>query len=133
MDILLFSNFAEKSDYLAKRDNLFSIEKVIETHGEQFLQVRTLLLDQKISNYPILIFQKPSQTVLGRRILDQSQNGEKWNVFITHLEELYLKKVILEDKLADFQFQYKNNHDKYCILLIENEEEYSFLFTPILY
>ncbi len=118
---------------MAKRDNLFSIEKVIETHGEQFLQIRTLLLDQEVSNYPILIFQKPSQTILGRRILDQSQNNEKWNVFITHLEELYLKKVILEDKLADFQFQYKNNHDKYCILLIENEEEYSFLFTPILY
>lgn len=118
---------------MAKRDNLFDIEKVIEQYSEQFLQIRTLLLDQKISNYPIFIFQKPSQTILGKRVLDQTQNNGKWNVFITHLEELYHKKVVLEDKLADFQFQYKNNHDKYCILLIENEDEYSFLFTPILY
>lgn len=118
---------------MASRETLFSIEKVIETHTEQFLQVRTLLIDQKISNYPIFIFQKPSQTILGRKIIDQSQNIERWNIFITHLEELYSKKIIVEDKLQDFQFQYKNNHDKYCILLIENDEEYSFLFTPILY
>ena len=118
---------------MAKRDNLFSIEKVIELHGEELLQIRTLLIEQKISNYPIFIFQKPSQTILGKKIIDQNQNREKWNIHITHLEELYLNKVILEDKLADFQFQYKNNHDKYCILLIESEEDYSFLFTPILY
>ena len=118
---------------MAKRDNLFSIEKVIEHQGEKILQIRTLLIDQKVSNYPIFVFQRPSQTILGKRILDQSQNREKWNVFITHLEELYHKKVVVEDKLEDFKFQYKNNHDKYCILLIESEEDYSFLFTPIIY
>ena len=122
-----------KNRTLAKRDNLYSIENVMERHGEQFLQIRTLLIDQKVSNYPIFVFQRPSQTILGKRILDQSQNGEMWNVFITHLEELYHKKVVVEDKLEDFKFQYKNNHDKYCILLIESEEEYSFLFTPIIY
>ena len=118
---------------MAKRDNLFSIEKVIEHQGEKILQIRTLLIDQKVSNYPIFVFQRPSQTILGKRILDQSQNREKWNVFITHLEELYHKKVVVEDKLEDFKFQYKNNHDKYCILLIESEKDYSFLFTPIIY
>lgn len=118
---------------MAKRETLISIEKTVDQHNEQFLQLRTLLIDQQVSNYPIYIFQKPSQTILGKKVLDQSQNGEKWNVFITHLEELFHKKIIVEDKLQDFQFQYKNNHDKYCILLIENEEEYSFLFTPILY
>ncbi len=118
---------------MAKRDNLFSIEKVIELQSELFLNVRTLLIEQKVSNYPIFVFQRPSQTILGKRILDQAQNTEKWNVFITHLEELYHKKVVLEDKLEDFKFQYKNNHDKYCILLIESEEDYSFLFTPIIY
>lgn len=118
---------------MAKRDNLFSIEKVIEVKNEDFLQIRTVLIEQKVSNYPIFVFQRPSQTVLGKKILDQSQNGERWNVFITHLEELFHKKVILEDKLEDFQFQYKNNHDKYCILLIESEMDYSFLFTPIFY
>ena len=122
-----------KNRTLAKRDNLFSIEKVIEHQSEQFLQIRTLLIEQKVSNYPIFVFQRPSQGILGKRILDQSQNSEKWNVFITHLEELYHKKVVVDDKLEDFKFQYKNNHDKYCILLIESEEEYSFLFTPIIY
>ena len=90
-------------------------------------------IEQKVSNYPIFVFQRPSQTILGKRIIDQTQNKEKWNIFITHLEELYHKKVVVEDKLEDFKFQYKNNHDKYCILLIESEEEYSFLFTPIIY
>lgn len=118
---------------MAKRGNLFSIEKVIERQSEHFLQIRTMLIEQKISNYPIFIFQKPSQTVLGRKIIDQTQNSEKWNIFVSHLEELYSKKIIVQDKLEDFQFQYKNNHDKYCILLIENEDDYSFLFTPILY
>ncbi|MBL7788900.1 MAG: hypothetical protein JNL75_03595 [Chitinophagales bacterium] len=118
---------------MAKRDNLFSIEKVIELKSEELLQIRTMIVDQNISNYPIFVFQKPSQTILGKKIIDQSQSQEKWNVFITHLEELYHKKIVVEDKLDDFKFQYKNNNDKYCILLIENEEEYSFLFTPIIY
>lgn len=118
---------------MAKRDNLYSIEKVIELKNEELLQIRTVLIEQKVSNYPIFVFQKPSQTILGKKILDQSQNSENWNVFVTHLEELYHKKIVIEDKLEDFQFQYKNCNDKFCILLIENEEEYSFLFTPILY
>lgn len=118
---------------MAKRETLFSIEQLVEQKNEEFLQLRTLLIDQKVSNYPIFVFQKPSQTVLGRKILDQAQNSSKWNVFVTHLEELFNKKVILEDKLADFQFQYKNNHDKYCILLIDEHEEYSFIFIPIIY
>lgn len=118
---------------MAKRDNLYSIEQVVEKENEILLQIRTLLIDQKVSNYPIFVFQKPSQTILGKRIIDQAQNTEKWNVFVTHLEELFTKKIIVEDKLDDFKFQYKNNHDKYCILLIDETDDYSFIFTPIIY
>jgi hypothetical protein len=118
---------------MANRELLKSIESLIDTQNENFLQIRTLLIDQQVSNYPIFIFQKPSQNILGKKILDQAQNIEKWNIFITHLEELFVKKIVLEEKLDDFKFQYKNNHDKYCILLIENEDEFSFLFTPIIY
>lgn len=117
---------------MANRELLKSIEALVEMQNEHFLQIRNLLIDQQVSNYPIYIFQKPSQNVLGKKILDQAQNPQQWNIFVTHLEELYLKKIILEEKLEDFKFQYKNNHDKYCILLIENEEEYSFIFSPIL-
>lgn len=118
---------------MANRDLLKSIETLVDTQNENFLHIRTLLIDQQVSNYPIFIFQKPSQNVLGKKILDQAQNPEKWNIFITHLEELYIKKIITEDKLEDFKFQYKNNHDKYCILLIENEDDFSFIFSPIIY
>ncbi len=116
---------------MANKDILLSIEHEINYNLENFIQIRSLIIDQKVSNYPIFIFQKPSQTILGKKILDQAQSQEKWNVFITHLEELFHKKIILEEKLADFQFQYKNNNDKFCILMIDETDEYAFVFTPM--
>lgn len=115
---------------MANRNLLTSIEQEIELHHDDFMQIRSLLIDQKVSNYPIFIFQKPSQSILGKKLIDASQSKDRWNIFITHLEELYIKKIILEEKLADFQFQYKNNNDMFCILMID-EEEYSFVFTPM--
>jgi hypothetical protein len=113
------------------KDILISIENEVAKHQEHLIQVRSLIIDQSISNYPIFVFQKPSQAILGSKIIDAAMSTDRWSIFITHLEELYHKKIILEEKLADFQFQYKNNNDKYCILLIENVDEYSFIFTPM--
>jgi hypothetical protein len=117
---------------MAHRDLLFSIEKEVEMHHEDFIHVRSLIIDQQVSNYPIFIFQKPSVSILGKKLRDESQSPDKWNIYITHLEELYLKKIILEDKLPDFQFQYKNNSDKFCILMID-DDDYSFIFVPMTY
>lgn len=116
---------------MLKKEVLISIEQEIERHQEDFIHIRSLVIDQQVSNYPILVFQKPSQSILGKKILDASHSVDRWNVFLTHLEELYHKKIILEDKLQDFQFQYKNNNDKFCILVIDESENYSFVFVPI--
>lgn len=116
---------------MANRTILVSIENEMEKFHDEFLQIRSLLIDQQVSNYPIFIFQKPSQTILGKKIIDAAQSTDRWNIFVTHLEELYLKKIILEEKLADFQFQYKNNNDKFCILMIDESDDYSFIFTPM--
>lgn len=116
---------------MASRDLLLSIESVIEKYREHLIQIRLMVIDQQVSNYPIFIFQKPSQEVIGKRLIDASQNPDRWNIFLTHLEELFHKKVILEEKLDDFKFQYKNQNDKFCILTIDDSENYVFVFVPI--
>lgn len=110
-----------------------SIEQEVEKWNETLLNVRTLLIEQRISNYPIFIFQKSSTPVFGKLIIDQSQTNYQWNIFITHLEELYHKKFITEDKIEDFRLNYKDKSDMFCILFISNEQDTGFLFVPILY
>jgi hypothetical protein len=110
-----------------------SIEKEVEKWNETLLNVRTLLIEQRVSNYPIFVFQKASTPVFGKRIIDQSQTNYEWNIFITHLEELYHKKLITDDKLEDFRLNYKDKSDMFCILFISNEQDTGFLFVPILY
>lgn len=118
---------------MISRVTALSIEKIVELKNEELLSVRNLLIDNKISNYPILVFQKHSQEILGKKIIDERQNEEKWNVYITHLEELYHKKVIQEEKLNDFMLHFKTNNDKFCVLFINQEEEVGFAFIPINY
>jgi hypothetical protein len=110
-----------------------SIEKEVEKWNETLLNVRTLLIEQRVSNYPIFVFQKASTPVFGKRIIDQSETNYEWNIFITHLEELYHKKLITDDKLEDFRLNYKDKSDMFCILFISNEQDTGFLFVPILY
>jgi hypothetical protein len=88
-----------------------SIEKEVEKLNEELLNYRSLVIDNQISNYPIF----------------------EWNVFLTHLEELYHKKIVEADKIDDFKLQYKDKNDKYCILFVSSIEEMGFLYCPILY
>jgi hypothetical protein len=52
---------------------------------------------------------------------------------LTHLEELYHKKIVEANKIDDFKIQYKDKNDKYCILFVSSIEEMGFLYCPILY
>lgn len=116
---------------MAARDILMSMEQLVDRQHEELYQIRAMIIEQRVSNYPILVFQKPSQTILGMKIIDAAQNTDRWNVYVTHLEELYHKQIIQDEKVEDFQFQYKTNNDKFCILLIEPDETSSFVFVPM--
>ena len=110
-----------------------SIEKEVEKLNEELLNYRSLVIDNQISNYPIFVFQKDSESPIGKKIIDQSKTNFEWNVFLTHLEELYHKKIVEADKIDDFKIQYKDKNDKYCILFVSSIEEMGFLYCPILY
>lgn len=118
---------------MINRITALSIEKVVEFKNEELLNFRNLLIDHRVSNYPIFIFQKHSKEILGKKIMDERQNEEQWNIYISHLEELYSKKVIEEDKLNDFMLHYKNNNDHFCVLFIDQAGEAGFAFLPINY
>jgi hypothetical protein len=69
-----------------------SIEKEVEKLNEELLNYRSLVIDNQISNYPIFVFQKDSESPIGKKIIDQSKTNFEWNVFLTHLEEFIPQK-----------------------------------------
>lgn len=113
-----------------KNEIVNSIKNLVEVYNDNFVELSISIVNENVSNYPIFVFQKDEMNILGKQILKKSNHPEEWNVYISHLEELYHKKVIEKDKIEEFQFRYKENNDKFCVLSIPSPESIDFVFIP---
>jgi len=116
---------------LIREETLYSIKNGIKNHNDTLLQIRDLIIEEKVSNYPIFIFQSYRPLPIGRKVLEYREGDSHWEIKVTILEELFKNKIIEEDKVEHFRLQYKNYNDQFCILYLNDEEEMGFVYVPI--
>lgn len=75
------------------------------------------VLDQAVSDYPVLVWQRGAVAELGVKLLDDAQPGA-WEVRVTTLEELAGRRLLLPERVEGFRQVYKDARAQYCLFVI---------------
>ena len=105
---------------------LRALEQAIAKNQEWFLQTVQTILNEEVSNYPILVAYPVSTRIeIGLPLLE----SERYGFNATTLEELAMKKIISLDKVNEFRKLYKEKVNNFCIFLLDQPAP-QFIFVP---
>ncbi|RNI25626.1 hypothetical protein [Rufibacter latericius] len=109
--------------------------KYLGTITKDFVQVSDTLKEasylirkRDISKYPIFVFSK-EVTKIGGLIIAAEERYLDWNINASYLEDFVGRKLVLEDKIEDFQQAYRDA-DEYCCLFVIDRDFMNFVFVP---
>ncbi len=105
---------------------LETLKSEVNTKRTWFVKAVQTILDENISNYPILVAY-PSFTHLNIGL--PLSEGESFSFNATTLEELAMKKIVSLEKVDEFRKLFKEKKDCFCIFLLEKPEP-QFIFMP---
>ncbi|WP_210466018.1 hypothetical protein [Rufibacter roseolus] len=109
--------------------------KYLGTITKDFVQVSDTLKEasylirkRDISKYPIFVFSK-EVTKIGGLLIAAEERQLDWNINASYLEDFVGRKLVLEDKIEDFQQAYRDA-DEYCCLFVIDRDFMNFVFVP---
>jgi len=86
------------------------------------------VLDQSVTDYPILVWQRGAELEVGVLLIAEANPGH-WEVRMTTLEELSTKNLIRPDRVKGFQEVFSDARKQYCLFVIGTEGA-QFVFRP---
>jgi hypothetical protein len=107
--------------YLELEDDLRRYRKALN-------QALDIMLDQEITNYPIFILHQ-QELDMGVPIIEANEKTGVWSVHASSLEEFALKGLIDPEKIPDFQKNYRDHTDSFCLFVL-SELGAQFIFYP---
>jgi len=101
----------------------------ITSYEDYLKEVAELMLNNKVSKYPIFVLHKERAIKLGSPIIDAFRSKTKWSVNASHLEEFVNKKILQAEKVDGFRTNYKNPAENLCIFVFDPQNA-GFIFRP---
>ena len=86
------------------------------------------VLDQQVTDYPILVWQRDADLEIGVLLIADAQPGA-WDICVTSLEELSQKHLIRQERIADFRKVFTDARRRYCLFVIDGTDA-QFAFRP---
>lgn len=86
------------------------------------------ILDQDISSYPIFVVHQFNLEI-GIPILERRENGPKWSINASTLEELATKKIVEMARVDNFRQVYKDPREFLCLFVLSDLGAH-FIFLP---
>lgn len=86
------------------------------------------VLDQQVTDYPILVFQRAAEVAVGVSLIEEANPGG-WEVRITTLEELAGKNLLRPERIKEFREVFTDARRRYCLFVI-SEGGARFAFRP---
>ncbi len=112
---------------MAEEKYFEALQKIVSDKFTLLNQTVASILDQEISNYPIIVV-SPVLVEIGVPLPHSTNEG--WNINASTLEELVVKNVVNKDKVDDFRELYKSKSEaQYCFFFVEGESA-TFVFHP---
>lgn len=107
----------------------FQLEEELQPYLPLLSKAADTVLDQGVSSYPIFVVHQLSVD-LGIPLLQRDdEEGVKWSVNATTLEELVTKQVVKNDKVDSFKKVYKNPNQHLCLFVLSDLGA-QFIFIP---
>lgn len=101
---------------------------VLKQHSKTIRQAMDVIVNEGVSNYPIIMV-CPESLDLDIGIILLHDKPTKWLFKATTLEELVMKKVVDISKKDEFTQLYKSKSGYICLFMV-NQDESGFIFHP---
>jgi hypothetical protein len=99
-------------------EKLFLIEQSIKKFKPIINKAADAMRESGMSEYPIFIMHKQVIS-LGLSLIERSSNSE-WAINVSNLEEFVSKKLIFDQKVADFKKTYKDPKEFNCFFVLSD-------------
>ncbi len=109
-------------------DHLTQVDEALARFALQIDGAIDAVLDQSVSNYPILVWQRATELEIGVLLIAEANPGN-WEVRMTTLEELSTKNLMRPDRVKGFREVFSDARKQYCLFVI-GEEGAQFAFRP---
>lgn len=86
------------------------------------------MIVRKISKYPVFPISKLDLPI-GKLLIGKNELNTNWNFYISFLDEFVQRKIVAEDRIADFEQAYKDP-DEFCCLFVVDQDFTNFVFIP---
>ncbi len=104
------------------------LQKELSIYVNPLSQAAATIVDQGISNYPIMVFSQ-APVEMGIPLIPTEETGGKWVVRASTLEEFSTKGIVTKEKVGDFISNLKERDDQLCVFVL-NELGATFVFIP---
>ena len=107
---------------------LNDVDEALARHAPVIDGALDAVVDQQVSDYPILVWQRGAELELGVTFLAHADPGG-WEVRVTTLEELAAKNVLRPDRVTEFRRVFADARRQYCNFVVTTEGA-QFVFRP---
>ena len=93
------------------------LEKELKPYLEVLEQAVDTILDQEVSDFPIMVVHK-GEVEVGIPLVNRAKVAGDWSVNASTLEEFTVKNLITTDKINSFKSLYESHSDQICLFLL---------------
>ena len=112
---------------MSKTERYILLEQELKPYINVMGQAADIVLDQDVSNYPIFLAHQ-QELEMGIPITT-TEEGAKWSIHASTLEEFVSKQIIFPEKIEEFKSNYKDPKESICIFVL-SELGAQFVFIP---
>ena len=109
-------------------EHLNQVDEALARYTQVVDQAIDTVLDQQVTDYPILVFQQGAELPLGVSLIEDAMPGH-WDIRITTLEELAGKNLMRPDRVKEFRQVFVDARSRYCLFVV-TQAGASFAFRP---
>lgn len=112
---------------MSEIEKFLVLEKEITPYKKLLAQASDVILNEKVSKYPIFIIHQ-QEIEMGIPLIEAGQ-AFKWSVNASTLEEFVSKNIVFEEKVKDFISEFKDPEEHFCLFVL-SELGAQFIFVP---
>jgi hypothetical protein len=104
------------------------LEKDLVRYVPMMGRAADTIIDENVSRYPIFAIHQ-LDLELGIPLVLKTEEGPKWSIQASTLEEMAGKKLIQSERIDDFRRVYKDPEDFLCLFVLSDQGA-QFIFMP---
>jgi hypothetical protein len=104
------------------------LEQDLQKYLPMMGQAADTIIDENVSKYPVFAVHQ-LDLELGIPLVIKTEDGPKWSIQASTLEEMVGKKLIQSEKVDDFRRVFKDPVDYLCLFTLSDQGA-QFIFMP---